>query len=203
MSTSPAAVPYAFSRHSEGNDRGERYSCPAQEGKVRCPLKAWTVRGPVQLTLLTHAPEVVGTPLPDCCKQQTVTLPWTVSPKLRQQHMWGSREWTASFGRRSRIEAWFARIKSPKTGRVRRGWVQVPGLVKTRIMVTLAAVATNIQVTRRWAADNPGITTDKDLTVRWPQLVHFEELEPSENAEEPQHIAPRSGPRVAGAGDHP
>jgi hypothetical protein len=104
---------YAFVRTSRGQKRSktgkgkdaERFSCPAQAGKVACASCPLSMAGPADLPRVQNPP--AGPGRPDACKQQTVSVPMTVSPKLRQKEKWGSPGWVASFKRRTRVEATF------------------------------------------------------------------------------------------------
>ena len=82
---------YAFVRTSLGQDRSrtgkgkdaERFMCPAQAGKAvcdNCPLSKYA---PPDLPLVPNPPAEPG--IPAACKQRTISVPMTVSPKLRQR----------------------------------------------------------------------------------------------------------------------
>jgi hypothetical protein len=82
---------YAFVRTSLDQDRSktgkgkdaERFSCPAQAGKVvgtNCPL---SMAGPADLPRVLNPPAEPG--LPDACMQRTISVPMTVIPKLPQR----------------------------------------------------------------------------------------------------------------------
>ena len=109
-----------------------------------------------------------------------MTIPGSVTPKIRQRLYWGSPEWIASFNRRTYIEGIFGNLKSPKTENVRRGWTFVVGIVKTSLMVGCVAAAANLRTLRAWAA-RTGDHTDP-LTVIDPVSAGFEELEPDVGA---------------------
>ncbi len=88
---------------------------------------------------------------PRCCTQRTVTIPGTVTPKLRQPLYWGSPEWIESYSRRTYVEGFFDNMKNPSTENVRRGWCRVVGMVKTSILAACEVAATNIRLLRSWA----------------------------------------------------
>ena len=82
---------YEFARTSLDQDRSttgkgkvaERFSCPAQAGKVvgtNCPL---SMAGPADLPRVLNPPAEPG--LPDACMQRTISVPMTVIPKLPQR----------------------------------------------------------------------------------------------------------------------
>ena len=110
----------------------ERYECPARAGKVRCPNVAQSMAKPVSL------PKVLDPPTPSahtCCAQRTITVPGDVDYKSRQRHYWGSREWIASFSRRSRVEGWFGNLKDRSREALTRGAFRVMGLCKSSLML--------------------------------------------------------------------
>lgn len=169
---------WAFSRFSTapadpktGKKGSERYQCPAQAGKVqcaRCPLSQ----------LLPDAPVVENPPpaatAPRACRQTTVSIPMTVTPKLRQKERWGSPEWVASYRRRSRIEAIFGILKTAGSGNLRRGHIQVRGRVKITLMLTALILSANITAVRRWASETNHVKDE--LAARPLPEVSFEEV---------------------------
>ena len=131
-------------------DQGkERWECPAQAGRLvcaNCPVSALLPDGTPEVE---HPPAMVSAPT--CCTQRTVTIPGTVTPKLRQTQYWGSPEWIESFSRRTYVEGFFGNMKNPSAENVRRGWCRVVGIVKTSILAACAVAATNIRLLRSWA----------------------------------------------------
>lgn len=117
---------------------------------------------------------------PAACNQRTISVPASVSPKLRQQARWGSPEWIASYARRSRVESSFGLLKSPKHGGVKRGWTQQVGIVKTTLLLAIAVVSTNLHQVLLWAKATGN--TDDPLTQMHVPDVAFEEVEPAEGA---------------------
>lgn len=173
---------YAFARHANGRRTStgkgpvERFICPAQAGKVRCGNCPLSMLAPADLPTIVDPPDAAAGLAPAACTQVSISVPSTVSPKLRQKLRWGSPEWVASYGRRSRVEASFGLLKSVRAGRVRRGWIHLTGIVKTSLMLVVAVMATNIRTMRRWAAGATG-TTDPAYKDPLP-TARFEETEP-------------------------
>ncbi|WP_444663414.1 hypothetical protein ACT17Q_14940 [Cellulomonas sp. CW35] len=140
---------YAFRRVAGPSPEGkERYECPAQAGKVIC------ASCPVSQFLPKDRPTISDPPAlesaPTACKQRTITITGDVTPKVRQRHYWGSDDWIRSMGRRSSVEGTFGNLKSAKTENVRRGWINVVGIVKTSLMLALAQVAANMRLVASW-----------------------------------------------------
>jgi len=187
----------------------ERWECPAQAGKVicaNCPVSLMlskdrpVVAEPHTVPALPEPPvkPAKGASQEEreryqdekkkwdedadflrCCRQRTITIPGTVTPKLRQQHYWGSSSWIASYSRRTHVEGAFGNLKSAKTTHVTRGWINVVGIVKTSLMLAAAAVATNIRLLRKWA-ERTGDRTHP-LAATDPEHHGFEELDPNGN----------------------
>jgi hypothetical protein len=158
-----------------------RWECPAQAGKVKCencPLSAFLPEGTPVVKKPHLVPELPESPAKlvgkttaveraeysadkkawnaqgdylRCCRQRTITIPGTVSAKLRQKHYWGSKAWVESYSRRTHIEGINADLKSAKTTHVTRGWHFLVGIVKNSLMLTCVAVASNIRRLRKWA----------------------------------------------------
>ena len=118
---------------STAKDQGkERWECPAQAGKVvcaNCPASALLPEGTPKVE---HPPATATAP--KCCAQRAVTIPGTVTPKLRQTLYWGSPEWIESYAGRTSVEGFFGNMKNPSTENVRRGWCRVVGIVKTSVL---------------------------------------------------------------------
>lgn len=154
---------WAFRRVAGPDETGkERWECPAQAGKRvcdNCPLSQMFPAG----TPTVEEPPALET-APKCCTQRTVTIPGTVTPKIRQRLYWGSPAWIASFNRRTYIEGLFGNWKSPKTENVRRGWTFVTGIVKISLMVACVTVAANLRLLRKWA-DRVGDHSDPVTAV--------------------------------------
>jgi len=129
---------YAFRRTSLGQNRSktgrvgknaQRFTCPAQAGKIACPNCPLSMAGPADLTLVANPPTGPGTP--KACSQVTIAVPTTVSPKLRQKERWGSPAWVASFKRRTRVEGGFGLLKQLQI-RQRQTRLDPPGPASSR-----------------------------------------------------------------------
>jgi hypothetical protein len=174
---------YSFVRTSRGQKRSktgkgkdaERFSCPAQAGKVACASCPLSMAGPADLPRVQNPP--AGPGRPDACKQQTVSVPMTVSPKLRQKEKWGSPGWVASFKRRTRVEATFGLLKNSKSGNVKRGWTQQVGIIKTTLLLAVAVTASNLRQLLTWSRATGDVTDP--LTLMEVRPSAFEEIDPA------------------------
>ncbi|MGE9781899.1 hypothetical protein [Janibacter sp. G368] len=167
---------YRYDRVAKAKTPGgsERYRCPGKSGKIRCEGCA-TVDAQWGYV---DAPHVHLTPdgvIPKACQQATITIRGDVDRKLRQDLPWGSPEWIAHFGRRTRVEGYFGLMKSADgDGSVRRGWTRQVGRVKTGMLLAIAIAAHNLQQLTHWAARH-GDTTDP-LTTMDTTVGEFVEL---------------------------
>lgn len=73
-------------------------------------------------------------PAPPCCTQRTITIARAVTEKLRQKHPYWSREWHASYERRSAVERSFSWVKDKARLDVTRGAIRVMGTAKQRLI---------------------------------------------------------------------
>ena len=72
---------------SDDTDGYHRVMCPAAMGKIRCPLR------PASMRLDRNRPEILTPPQhpPDCCTQQTITVPPQTCAKTAQKHDYPSK----------------------------------------------------------------------------------------------------------------
>jgi hypothetical protein len=123
-------------------DGYRRVSCPATQGKLRCPLR------PASMTL-THDRPTILTPPPQppvCCQQQTITVPPTVNAKTAQKHDYPSRQHRLSYNRRTAAERTFANLTDRATNDLSRGWCRLIGLTPTAVFTATTLIARNIRI---------------------------------------------------------
>jgi len=95
-----------LARHKPGRltaddpDGYHRVQCPADMGKIRCPLR------PASMTLDRDRPEILQPPEHPqaCCAQQTITVPPGVLAKTAQKHDYPPAAWRRSYSRRTSAE---------------------------------------------------------------------------------------------------
>jgi len=174
---------YAFVRTSLGQDRSktgkakgsEQFMCPAQAGKAvcdNCPLSKYA---PTDLPRVPNPP--TGPDIPAACKQATISVPMTVSPKLRQRERWRTPAWVISFNRRSRVEASFGLLKNDTTGNVKRDWTRQVGIIKTTFLLAVAVTSSNLRQLLTWSRDTGDVTDP--LTRMEVGPAAFEEIDPA------------------------
>ena len=137
-----------------------RFKRPARECKVSCPLIPLSDTDEVRnsgVPRVDTPPAAAGRP--QCCTQTTVELPFTVTPKIRQTHYWGSPKWIKLFTRRTHVEGVFGNVKNRNCGNLARGWLQTPGLVRTSIGMAFVLAAYNRRIAQSWN-DRTGASTD-------------------------------------------
>jgi len=113
--------------------------------------------------------------IPDACKQATISVPMTVSPKLRQRERWGTPAWVISYNRRSRVEGGFGLLKNDATGNVKRGWTRQVGIIKTTLLLAVAVTASNLRQLLTWSRATGDVTDPLTLMEVGP--ASFEEID--------------------------
>jgi hypothetical protein len=129
-------------------DGYRRVSCPAAQGKIRCPLR------PASMTLSHDRPQVLTPPQhpPICCTQKTITVPPTINAKTAQKHDYPSPEHRRSYNRRTAAERTFATVKDPATTDISRGWCRLMGLAPIALFTAAALITRNIRIADAFTA---------------------------------------------------
>lgn len=147
---------YAAQRISPLSVEGKiRFSCPALNGTLGCPLREGTVATAISLGLpvIQNPPNEIGRP--DICKQQTVqlhvkTIDEKIAMKMFQKNYWGTKAWMLNYNRRTYIESCFGVFKSSTGTGHNRGTHQFQGLPLVTIAIAVSAAATNMRLLRSW-----------------------------------------------------
>jgi hypothetical protein len=128
-------------------DGYHRVTCPAAQGKLRCPLR------PASMALPHTRPEVLQPPEhpPTCCQQQTITVPPSVNAKTAQKHDYPSAEHRRSYNRRSAAERTYATIKDPATNDINKGWCRIAGLTGLALLTATVLIARNLRIADAFA----------------------------------------------------
>ena len=134
--------------HQRRPDGYHRVMCPAVMGKIRCPLR------PASLRLDRGRPEILTPPghPPDCCTQQTITVPPEVAAKTRQKHDYPSKEHRKSYARRTGAERTFSTAKDPATNNIARGWTRLTGLTPITLWLACLLAVRNQRILTAWDA---------------------------------------------------
>jgi len=129
-------------------DGYRRVSCPAAQGKLRCPNR------PASITLPHDHPTILTPPQPPpvCCTQQTITVPPTVNAKTAQKHGYPSREHRLSYNRRTAAERTFATLTDRATNDLSRGWCRLMGLTPIALFTATALIARNLRIADAFTA---------------------------------------------------
>ena len=133
---------------SDDADGYHRVMCPAVMGKIRCPLR------PASMRLDRGRPEILTPPghPPDCCTQQTITVPPATCAKTAQKHDYPSAAHRKSYARRTGAERTFSTVKDPATNNIARGWTQLMGLTPITLWLTCLLVVRNQRILTAWNA---------------------------------------------------
>lgn len=166
---------YAYRRKVAPDiDGKERYEAPCCVGKLKDPDCELSMQLTTDVPVITYKNGF--TPAPH---QRTITIHGDVQTKLRQHHLWGSDPWIDDYSRRTAVEGQFGNWKSKGGEGVERGWIRLVGRVKTTIMLTLAAAASNLRQLRAWATRTNNYTDPKT----WHVIEHdeYEEVDADGN----------------------
>ena len=127
-------------------DGYHRVQCPAVTGKIRCPLRAASMR------LDRDRPEILQPPEHPqaCCTQQTLTVPPEVNAKTAQKHDYPSAAHRRSYARRTGAERGFATAKDPATNDISRGWCRLMGLAPLMLFTTTLLIVRNQRILNAW-----------------------------------------------------
>ena len=147
---------YAAQRNSLLTVDGKiRYTCPARNGTLGCPLVLGSVATAMEanLPLIADPPAEIGRP--SICGQQTVQVQiesreQRIFMKPYQRHYWGSKDWYKSYSRRTYVEGWFGIFKNDTSTGYDRGSHQFRGLPLVSIVIGIAAATTNLQLLQSW-----------------------------------------------------
>lgn len=135
---------YKLAPHTAPDPDGyHRASCPATQGKLRCPLR------PESMTLSHDRPTIPDPPEhpPVCCTQKTITVPPTITAKTAQKHDYPSPQHRASYHRRTAAERVNASLKDPATGSLQRGFCRLTDLPGTALATTTIVITRNLRTT--------------------------------------------------------
>ena len=122
--------------------------CPAVMGKIRCPLR------PASMRLDRQRPQILTPPQhpPDCCAQQTLTVPPDVAAKTRQKHDYPSAAHRRSYTRRTGAERTFSTAKDPASNNIARGWTRLMGLAPLTLWLACLLAVRNQRILIAWDA---------------------------------------------------
>ncbi|HTQ92007.1 MAG TPA: hypothetical protein VMK84_21180 [Streptosporangiaceae bacterium] len=126
--------------------------CPAVMGKIRCPLR------PASMTLDRNRPEILTPPEhpPDCCTQQTITVPPETCAKTTQKHDYPSAAHRKSYARRTGAERTFSTAKDPASNNIARGWTRLMGLTPIMLWLACLLAVRNQRILTAWDARQAG-----------------------------------------------
>jgi len=130
----------------DDTDGYHRVMCPAVMGKIRCPLRQ------ASMTLDRQRPQILTPPQhpPDCCDQQTLTVPPQVAAKTRQKHDYPSAAHRRSYARRTGAERTFATAKDPASNNIARGWTRLMGLAPLMLWLACLLAVRNQRILIAW-----------------------------------------------------
>ena len=133
---------------TDDTDGYHRVMCPAVMGKIRCPLR------PASMTLDRNRPEILTPPEhpPDCCTQQTITVPPQTCAKTTQKHDYPSAAHRKPYARRTGAERTFSTAKDPASNNIARGWTRLTGLTPIMLWLACLLAVRNQRILTAWDA---------------------------------------------------
>lgn len=173
-----------------------RFSCPALNGTVGCPLRDGSVATAISLGLpiIKDPPGEIGRPA--ICTQKTVQLhvetkDQMIAMKMSQKHYWGSAAWRLNYRRRTYIEGCFGVLKSPTATGHDRGTHQFQGMPLVTIAIAVSAATTNMRLLRSWQAQTTLGDPAHPLLIPDAEFFGLKELD-RESAELIDQVAKRT-----------
>ena len=141
---------WALERHGSRKASGAQvYMCPAQAGKVKCPLVSGVTAKRDAMPVL-FAPTIVT---PDSvCSRKFSTFDLADAP-LAQRDLFGSKEWFWSYNRRNLVEGFYGNLKDVARENIRRGSIRVMGIIKMGLMIAVAVACVNLRMAAKWDAN--------------------------------------------------
>lgn len=158
-----------------------RFSCPALNGTLGCPLREGSVATAISLGLpiIDNPPNEIGRPA--ICTQQTVQLhvkskDEQIAMKVSQKNYWGSKAWSTNYRRRTYIESCFGVFKSSTGTGHYRGTHQFQGLPLVTIAIAVSAAATNMRLLRSWHSQTSLGDPEHELLIPDAEFFGLKEL---------------------------
>jgi hypothetical protein len=146
---------YALRRVAGPDPSGkERFEDPAIAGRLSC-ANCITSTFLLGVKTVLNPPDPKGPNPPRICTVRTITVPGTTQAKTRQLLRWGTPGWIDSYLRRTQVEGFFGRIKSPGKHGLAHGWTRITGIVRTTLMLTMVIMAANHEAVRKWRKTHP------------------------------------------------
>jgi hypothetical protein len=129
-----------------------RLLCPAANPwpMARCDLKPASVRAETRGRIRIHLKADVAANPPPSCTQQTVTIPPEAGAKFRQDLLYGSVEWHATYSRlRNTVEGFNGYVKDPAHEALDDpGRRRVHGVAAQSLLTALLLMAANVRKIR-------------------------------------------------------
>lgn len=137
---------WAFTPHSKPSSDGyQKWKGPARAGKLRCANHGPSVR------LSWDKPETTCAPGVPCACAAVITVSPAEHAWERQDHIYGTTAWAASYHRRNHVESINAELNTHRAD-AERGHTRVFGTAKNVTLLAATAVGVNIVMQRDWTA---------------------------------------------------
>lgn len=143
---------YLFMPKQRADPEGHRrMMCPAEAGRVQCPLKTRTLGRGIHLPLVDPSPKPTGSP--QCCTQRTVTIPPESGADQWQPLQYGSEAWQRVYFRlRNSIEGINGYAKDTLRERLENaGTRRIRGIAAQTILLAFQLAHANKRKLITWA----------------------------------------------------
>lgn len=122
----------------------QRFRGPALRGTVRCPNYPPSMRKGFDRPTMTCEKNE------PCACAKTFTLQATDYARERQQFLWGTTEWAASYARRVAIESLNAELRTNRGIHLHRGYIRSRGAAKNHLLMAFTLTGLNVRILRDW-----------------------------------------------------
>jgi hypothetical protein len=149
-------IPFAFVPFGDVDTvRGtQRWRGPALRRLVRCVNNPESMRlgydRPTTTCKPAYTDPTTGKTVIPCGCGKTVTVSMDEYARERQDELFGTTDWAASYGRRTAIEALNSELRTHRGMNFRRDWCRVRGAARTHALVTFGLVGVNVRMLRDW-----------------------------------------------------
>lgn len=146
-----ARKPYRLMpKENEDPEGHQRVMCPAEAGKVQCPIKSRSIGRGIQLPLVDPEPNPAG-PL-KVCRQRSVTLAPAEGAKHWQSLEYGSDEWQKVYFRlRNSVEGYNGYAKNPLAEAIEAsGTRRIRGIAAQTVLLAFQLAHANRRKIAKW-----------------------------------------------------
>ncbi|MFE6757860.1 hypothetical protein ACFVDQ_30375 [Streptomyces sp. NPDC057684] len=137
-------------KEHEDSEGHQRVMCPAEAGKVQCPIKNQSMSRGIQLPLVAPEPSPAG-PL-KVCRQRSITLAPAEGSKHWQALEYGGEQWQKVYFRlRNSVEGYNGYAKSPLAEAIEAaGGRRIRGIAAQTVLLVFQLAHANQRKIKNW-----------------------------------------------------